>query len=477
MNQTKKKLTIAIAGASGFIGKALMKELQNHHNIVGLSRSAGREADGVTWRKCDLFSLKESEAALAECDIAVYLVHSMLPSARLTQGRFDDLDLLIADNFARAAAKNGIKKIIYLGGLIPEGDMSLHLRSRREVEDALASYGVPCITLRAGLVVGANGSSFDMMKKLVERLPMMICPKWTSTRTQPIALSDATTLIANVIDDQELPAKAYDIGGPDVITYLDMMKSTAKVLGKKRLFFPVWLFSPKLSRLWVRLVTGAPMQLIGPLVESLRHVMVCKDHALAERYGLKTMPFVTSLEKALRETKPSSKDASSSFPQTGLTRIDQTPSANIVCSVQRLPLPTGRNAAWVSERYASWLIEFLYPIIRVERDPHGSLKLMLKFGLSRWSISLLELYYAQDRSSPQRQLYYIQGGALLSSKAAAKGRFEFREVLHSQYVIAAIFDFVPALPWWIYKSSQALLHLFVMWAFKLDLKHQMKNPR
>lgn len=244
MTSPEKRLTIAIAGASGFVGQAVIKELLGRYNIVGLSRSAGREQTGVTWRSCDLFSLKEAENALAHCDIAIYLVHSMLPTARLTQGRFDDLDLMIADNFARAAAKNGIKKIIYLGGLITDGDLSLHLQSRREVEDALASHGVPCTTLRAGLVVGANGSSFDMMRKLVERLPMMICPKWTSTRTQPIALSDVTTLIAKVVDDDQLPAKAYDIGGPDVLTYIDMMRTTAKVMGKKRLFVPVLFLAP-----------------------------------------------------------------------------------------------------------------------------------------------------------------------------------------------------------------------------------------
>jgi uncharacterized protein YbjT (DUF2867 family) len=466
-----RRQTVVIAGASGFVGRALIERLIGHFNVIGLSRSIGREQSGVTWRSCDLFSLKEAEIALESCDIAIYLVHSMLPTARLTQGRFDDLDLIIADNFARAAAKNGIKKIIYLGGLISDGDLSLHLESRREVEEVLASHGIPCTTLRAGLVVGPHGSSFDMMRKLVDRLPMMICPKWTSTRTQPIALADVTTLIANVISDDALAPQAYDIGGPDVLTYIDMLRITADAMGKKRLFFPVVFFSPKLSRLWVRLVTGAPSQLIGPLVESLRHAMVCRDDYLAARYGLKAKPFKEALRLALNEGQQNRVqriNASASYLPTA--SVSRSSPLNTVCSVQRLPLPAGKDAAWVAERYATWLIEFLYPFIRVGRDGDGSLKLSLQLGLKRWSWILLVLTYARERSSPQRQLFYIQGGALLSAKAAAKGRFEFREVLHRQYVVAAIFDFVPALPWWIYMRTQAILHLFVMWAFKKELE-------
>ncbi len=471
MTEEHKKTTIAVAGASGFIGQAVIKALVNDYNIIGLSRSTGRFMEGVTWRSCDLFSLKDAELALVNCDIAIYLVHSMLPTARLTQGRFDDLDLLIADNFARAAAKNKIKKIIYLGGLIPDGQLSLHLQSRREVEDALGGCGVPCITLRAGLVVGANGSSFEMMRKLVDRLPMMICPKWTSTRTQPIAISDVTNLIANVIKDESLPARPYDIGGADVLTYLDMMRITAELMGKRRIFFPIFWFSPKLSRLWVRLVTGAPSQLIGPLVESLRHPMVAKDHQLVTRYKLKTLTFKDALFAALHETGPANaSDGRQKSVAEGTTALNTMLTSNRVCSVQRLPLPSSKNAAWVADYYASWLIDFLYPLIRVEKDQIGSLKLNLSLGKGRCCWTLLELKYSSERSSPERHLFYIQGGALLSRNAASNGRFEFREVLHHRYVIAAIFDFVPALPWWIYKFTQAVLHLFVMWSFKRALK-------
>lgn len=474
---TQTRKTIAIAGASGFVGSALINQLKEKYNIIGLSRSRTGSEDGVVWRACDLFSLKEAEQGLDGADIAVYLVHSMMPSAKLTQGRFDDLDLIIADNFARAASKAKVKKIIYLGGLIPSGVLSTHLQSRLEVEQALGEQGIPCISLRAGLIVGTQGSSFEIMRKLVARLPAMICPGWTSTKSQPVSLRDTVHVIQRVIEDDAIEAGSYDIGGSDVLTYIQMMRETAKQLGKRRLFIPIFLFSPKLSRLWVTLVTGAPKELIAPLVESLRHPMVARDTRIMSRYGIKAMSFHDSLKMALSpafqptEKLPSSNLPVQASPSTRLplpTALNTQPKLKSVCSVQRLPLPTGCDAAWVADHYATWLIRFLYPFVQVIRDNQGSIKFFL--GRGPVKICVLDLAYSADRSSPHRQLFYIQGGALLSSKAVPKGRFEFREVLARKYVMAAIFDFVPALPWWIYKSTQALAHLVVMESFKSHLR-------
>jgi len=462
VSPTPQKLTIGIAGASGFVGRSLISKLTDRHHVIGLTRRASMPPiQGVT--------------CLAGCDVAVYLVHSMLPAARLTQGRFEDLDLLIADNFSRAAEQCGLKKIVYLGGLIPEGELSRHLRSRNEVEIALADHNVPCITLRAGLVVGANGSSFEMMRKLVQRLPVMICPKWTTTRSQPIALVDVVKIIAKVVDDFELPAGAYDIGGKNVLTYIDMMNQTAAALGKRRFFAPVGVFSPKLSRLWVRLVTGAPRQLIGPLVESLRHTMVARDNALFDRYNLQPMPFAQALRDAVTAQEQPKKNLLASLGKRFTHRITSKQLLNTVYSVQRLPLPSGKNAQWVANRYASWLIDFLFPLVRVRQDADGSLELMLQLGFKHWSVCLLRLQCSADKSSANRQLFFIDGGILLSSQAMGQGRFEFREVLGRTCVMAAIFDFVPALPWWLYKTSQALVHLAVMWAFKNALEKELPH--
>jgi|GEM_PF-99871 len=461
-----RRLTVAIAGASGFVGRALIDALSSHCDIIALSRDPGRVKDVkagnessdpvIQWRRCDLFSALETETALAGCDIAIYLVHSMLPSASLTQGKFEDLDLMIADNFGRAAKACGIRRIIYLGGIIPADDLSRHLASRLEVEDVLAEYGVPLVALRAGLVVGRNGSSFDMMRKLVERLPLMVCPKWTRTRSCPVAIDDVVAAIARVVNDPGLAPGAYDLGGSETITYLDMMKAMAQMMGKRRLMIPVFLFSPKLSRLWVRLVTGAPKELVAPLVESLRHEMIPRDQYIFNRYGIAPASFREAIAKAIAGSSVAS-------PRKVPNVVT---SVKTVCSVQRLPLPAGRSAHWAADRYAHWLIQFFFPFIVVERTGDGSLVFKFRFFFKFTEISLLYLTYVAKRSTAQRQLFFITGGVLTDKKAKKVGRFEFREVLKGASFMAAIFDYSPALPWWVYKNTQAFVHLFVMHSFR-----------
>lgn len=188
--------TIAIAGASGFVGSALRRSLAEACSFRALTRSSvvasSAPSDRSTeWRRCDLFSIPQLREALAGTRRAIYLVHSMLPSARLNQSRFEDLDLLLADNFARVAAANGLEEIIFLGGLIPqESDLSPHLRSRLEVEAALGSTGIPVTRLRAGIIVGPGGSSLRILVNLIRRLPVMLLPRWVNARTRCIAIDD-----------------------------------------------------------------------------------------------------------------------------------------------------------------------------------------------------------------------------------------------------------------------------------------------
>ena len=289
----QQKPVVVVTGATGFIGAALLPELEHDFHTIGLTRRSREDpGGGIEWRRCDLFSLRDAERALEGADIGVYLVHSMLPTARLTQGSFADLDLLLADNFARAAARAGVKRIIYLGGLIPPSDeeLSAHLASRLEVEAALASSGVPVTTLRAGLIVGGGGSSLRMLVRLVARLPMMIAPAWTRQPCQPIAVEDVIAILAGCVRDPGTAGETYDIGGPDVLSYREMMHETARILGKRRLIIPVPLFTPALSRLWVTLVTQTPRELVAPLVQSLRHSMVARDRRLQERLGIPGVP-------------------------------------------------------------------------------------------------------------------------------------------------------------------------------------------
>lgn len=442
-----------MAGATGFVGRSLVPALAERHAVVALGRGVAEEAEparegpatpGVTWRRCDLFSLYETEHALAGVEVAYYLVHSMLPSSRLTQGHFQDLDLLLADNFGRAAGRTGVKRIVYLGGLVPdlEKNLSRHLASRLEAERALGGYGVPVTAVRAGLVVGRGGSSLEILVRLVGRLPVMVCPRWTGSLSQPIALDDVVDLLAHCLDLEETTGRVCEVGGPDVLSYRDMMRETARVMGKRRLMLPVPLMTPGLSRLWVSLVAQSPRALVAPLVQSLRHRMVAEDRWLQEKLGLPGRPFAEALTESLRTE--------------GLTR---QPTAR---SVQRLPLPPGRDALWLAAEYAAWLPEAMRGLLRVRRSGTG-----LEFLAVGLPWPLLALAFRPDRSGPSRALFEVTGG-LLAGRAIGFPRLEFRTTAGGG-ALGAVHQFRPRLPWWIYTHTQAYGHLWVMWRFARHL--------
>lgn len=470
---------VVIAGASGFIGKSLVAALAPTCDIVALSRHAmpatnsfgDKPKEGkpsIIWRQCDLFSTIETEKSLAGCDIAIYLVHSMMPSARLAQGRFEDFDLVIADNFGRAARSCGIRRIIYLGGIIPSGELSRHLASRLEVEKVLAEFGVPVIALRAGMVIGRNGSSFEIMRKLVQRLPLMVCPKWTSTKSRPIAVEDVIAAMDKVVNDPHLAAGSYDLGGSETVTYLEMMKTLARMLGKRRIMIPVFIFSPRLSCLWVRLVARAPRELVTPLVESLRHEMVPRDQYILDRYEITPSSFYSAMAQSIAVGK---RPAVAPDTKAG---ADAVANGNTVFSFQRMPLPPGKSATWVAEQYANWIIEFFRPLLRVERTQGGLLTIKFRFLFSFFEFVLIQLAYEPKKSTPHSCVYLITGGVLVSKTAPKIGIFEFREVLCGKSLIVAISDYSPALPWWLYKKTQAFVHLRVMNAFR---RHLMRNAK
>lgn len=462
--------TLIVAGASGFVGQALAARLAASFRLVGLTRGKRAPGDGYEeWRSCDLFSLKDSEQALEGGSHAIYLVHSMMPSARLTQGRFEDLDLICADNFARAAKRAGLRQIVYLGGLLPDvPELSRHLESRREVESTLAGYGIPVTTLRAGLVLGAGGSSFQMMLRLVKRLPVMVVPRWTSTECQPIAVDDVVELLAYCLDRPSCFGQTYDIGGPEVLTYRDMMRLTANVLGAERPMVNVPVLSPGLSRLWVSAITGAPKELVAPLIQSLAHSMVVHDRRLQEEAGVPGLTFRAAIARALNDEDRPGHESAPAPAAYGAPRAAR-PAAG-VRSVQRLPLPRGRNAAWVAEEYMRWLPGGMRPL-RVEVDGQR----VCRFYLRGVREPLLQLSFAPDRSGEDRQLFYITGGLLAAD--GGRGRLEMREAPDRKTVIAAIHDYRPRLPWSVYKNTQALVHLAVMYMFGRHLARLDRKVR
>jgi len=475
---------VIIAGASGFVGQALLEALAARVPAVGLGRGAEPPArlrgGSAGWRRCDLFSLRQAEEALAGAEVAVYLVHSMMPSSRLVQGRFQDLDLICADNFARAARVRGVKRIIYLGGLIPDippGQLSEHLRSRREVEVALAGHGVPLVALRAGLVIGAHGSSFDMLARLVRRLPVMLCPAWTQTLTQPIALDDVVQLLSFAVMHPEVGAGVYDVGGPDVLSYRDLMGLVADQLGVRRRLVPVPLFSPGFSRLWVSLVTGAPRALVAPLIQSLRHTMRAHDRRLQELAGVPGQPVRLAVARALTSVRPAAAppDVPPGDPRRRQRELRRD---RRVRSVQRLPLPHGQTAAAVAQTYLRWLPRFFASWLRADVDDAAATPRLCRFRLRGLRRPVLVMQFAPERSPPDRPLFYVTGGTL--ALPPARGRLEFREMTDerggARFLLAALHDFVPRLPWWLYQATQAWVHVWTMNSFARYLGRPTRGP-
>ena len=455
-----RKPSLVIAGASGFVGRALAPLLTKRFEVIGLSRSDREGADGFAeYRKCDLFSLKEAERALEGAEYAVYLVHNMMPSAKLTQGDFADLDLVCADNFARAAARAGIKQIIFLSGLCPnDGSLSKHLESRVEVERVLGGHGVPVTTLRAGLILGGAGSSFQIMARLVQRLPVMVCPRWTNTRTQAVALIDVVRLIEYVVGREEHYSQVYDVSAPEVVTYREMMTMTADALGKRRVFIPSRVLSPGLSRLWVSLMTGAPRALVAPLVQSLKHEMVAGASSLAEAAGLPRTPMREAIALAVDDDDGTSPHAFQG--PTGRNR------QRFVRSVQRMKLPESWTAERAALDYVRWLPRFLRGLLRIRREAGEN----FSFVLVPLGLTLLTLSHSAARSSADRQLFHVTGGAL--AKANTKARFELRQVLGGRTLLTVVHDYEPTLPWFMYVLTQAQFHKWLMYRFSAHLSRE-----
>jgi uncharacterized protein YbjT (DUF2867 family) len=456
--ETAQKPQVVVAGASGFIGQALGRALSHRFNPVALSRSRREPGAGyLECRQADLFSLSGATKALHGADYAVYLVHSMMPAARLVQGTFSDLDILCADNFGRAAAANGVRRILYVGGLVPDGaELSEHLKSRLEVESALGSGGVPVTTLRAGMVVGARGSSYQLLARLVRRLPIMACPRWTQTRMQPVSLHEVVASIEEMLDEDGGETRCFDLGTDESLSYLELMQTVAVTLGLRRRFIAVPFLSPRLSRLWVCLTTGAPAALVSPLVESLEHEMVVRPQCHFRPREAHRRTVEQMLQEALLEERDLS-DAPRAFRKSLMSPAEDSK----VSSVQRLHPPRGCDARWLASTYTAWLATIMGGLIQIESvESTGE----VRFMLGSTNHKLLGLQPLAERSQHDRQVFRVTAGLL--ARKTERGRLEFRQVLGGTAAIAALQDFVPRLPWWLYRLTQGTFHGWVMNQFR-----------
>ena len=287
-------MKIAVLGATGTVGQALVPLLAQQHDVLAVSRRPREETSGVRWAVADASDAESLKKVFDQVDIAYYLVHS------LGSRDFEQRDRVAAANVARAAERAGLRQLVYLGGLGDQSpDLSRHLRSRAETADVLASGSVPLTTLRAAMVVGPGSAAFETIVALVDRLPGMICPRWVSTRTQPIALSDIAAYLAGAAGRDDMLGQSFDAGGPDVMTYREMIERVARIRGKHPLIVEVPVLTPRLSSYWLHLVTPVQADVARPLIEGLRNTTVVQDHRLRELMPLRQTGFDNAARSAL----------------------------------------------------------------------------------------------------------------------------------------------------------------------------------
>lgn len=454
---------ILLTGASGYIGSHLMNKLKDNYEIIAISRNIENKSNehNVTWKAADLFDLNEITEVMEDIDIAIYLVHSMMPSAKLTQASFEDMDALLADNFAKAASYNKVQHIVFMSGLIPNtSELSPHLRSRLECEQILGSYGVPVSTLRAGLIIGSKGSSYPILKKLVDRLSGLLLPKWAYNTTLPVAIDDVIDGLYKIVERNPNENESIDIGGPSHMTYKDLFKQTAEVLDKRLPtidlpIIPIWL-----SKYWVKLISGVPKEMVYPLMDSLIHDMIRNDENIVKDISIGKIDYKESVRNALEEETKTQKKGKTS----------RKGDIKDVRAISRVVLPKDVNMIQLAESYANFLNRITLNVVNSDFNEDN-------FTISVPCLNKDLLLLSKDfkASNNERILYRIVGGDFALDSDGGNARLEFRRLPNSDACIIALQEYEPTLPWWVYKYTQAKVHKSVMNLFKFKISTQRTN--
>jgi len=429
-------MRVALAGATGYIGGRLVPRLLDAgHGVRCLVRSP-RKLEGRDWtshrrvevQAVDLLDLASLTKALARCDVAFYLVHSMMS----TGGPYAEQDLTLARTFARAAHDAGVARIIYLGGLGEMGPgLSEHLASRRQVEAALASEGVPVTVLRAAMIIGSGSASFEILRYLVQRLPVMITPRWVRTRCQPIAIENVLTYLVGVLSVPDTTGEVFDVGGREVIRYRDIMHIMADELGlPRRWILPVPVLTPWLSSHWIQLITPLSNRIARPLAEGLKNEVVCRDSRIARLIPQELLDVRQAVHASLSQVKahlvethwsmagpiPGDPDWSGGtvFQDTRAVHI-AAPAPAVFRAVCRVGGERGWDTSWLW-RMRGWLDQRVGgPGLRRGRRHPDS----LRYGdaLDFWRVVGIE----RDRALSLRAEMKLPGQALLDFRVAPDG--------------------------------------------------------
>ncbi len=294
-------MKILLTGATGYIGKRLLPELlKNGHEVVCCVRDKNRFnvpssiASQIQTIEVDFLDKNSLANIPKDIEAAYYLMHSMS-----TSKNYEELELLSADNFRNAINNSKVKQVIYLSGIVNEHSLSKHLSSRKAVEKELGKGNYHLTTLRAGIIIGSGSASFEIIRDLVEKLPVMITPKWLNTLCQPIAVQDVISFLSKTLFNENTFDKSFDIGGPDVISYKEMLLGYAKVRGLKRKIFIVPIMTPKLSSYWLYFVTSTSYKLATALVSSMKIEVICRNNDLNDILNIAPVNYTKALEKTL----------------------------------------------------------------------------------------------------------------------------------------------------------------------------------
>lgn len=400
-----KHARVLVIGAGGYIGRQLVPQLVKQGHVVRCLVRDPERITGTSWYRDvevfegDVLAPASLPPAFHAVDIVYYLVHSMSNP----EGDFASLDREAAANVGDVAHNTGVKRIVYLGGLGKRGkEQSLHLKSRHEVGDMLRQSGVPVTEFRAAVIIGSGSVSFEMIHHLTNRLPVMICPRWVITRTQPIGVDDVIAYLGAAADLSKDSDRVVDIGGPEVLTYRDMMLTVARVLGLRRWLLKVPVLTPRLSSYWVGLVTPIPIKISRALIEGLRHETVCENEFAGRLFGVAPASFEVAVRRALDAVLP---DEMVPGQRDGLSVIQHIEPSHILIDRRQLTVSArapevfrtmeciGGTNGWY---YGTWLweirglIDELIGGVGLRRGRRDASSLTVGDALDFWRVTELE---------------------------------------------------------------------------------------